>query len=583
MTSTEQATPTSQATTPRRIDPPAGEARRPRRSWNAVLSATRLWTGLILFAFVLFHLINHAFGIISIEIQDRVADVLMAPWYNPIGAAVVGFAAIIHIAVNLYTLWSRRTLRLKPWEAVQYISGLLIPWLIIEHALANGLMDELYGSTSSYAVMQGFLWVVAPYQIWKQCAALIVAWVHGVIGLWHWLRVRSWFDRSQTLLLIIAVIIPVLSLAGFISAGNESIRMHDANPEYLAGILAEAGWNWDDLGAMYQLYVSIMRWYWGILIALAVLWIIRRARSDRKAARITIDGGKSMAILPGATLLETLRANNIPHASVCGGRGRCTTCRVVVQNGLDHLPSPEAVESAALKRIGSPERVRLACQISPTQAMTVSPLLSAKATPSDGRRPGALLGREQLVTVLFVDMRGSTRLGEAKLPFDTLFILNQFFIEMTAALRETGGHYANFTGDGLMAIYGLQGAAEAGCRDALRGAQAMLDRLKALNERLEGDLPEPIRIGIGIHTGEAIVGEMGPPEARLVSAIGDTVNTAARLESMSKEFGEPVVISEETLRIGRITLPGTEPVETTVRGRQQSIGVFPTGTLPDTT
>ena len=100
---------------------------------------------------------------------------------------------------------------------------------------------------------------------------------------------------------------------------------------------------------------------------------------------------------------------------------------------------------------------------------------------------------------------------------------------------------------------------------------------------LEGDLPEPIRIGIGIHTGEAIVGEMGPPEARLVSAIGDTVNTAARLESMSKEFGEPVVISEDTLRIGRITLPGTEPVEATVRGRQQSIGVFPTGTLPDTT
>ena len=85
-------------------------------------------------------------------------------------------------------------------------------------------------------------------------------------------------------------------------------------------------------------------------------------------------------------------------------------------------------------------------------------------------------------------------------------------------------------------LYGVDGNIENGCRDAIRGAAAMIQRLDDLNTRLTRELREPLRMGIGIHTGTAIVGNMGPPSAQNFSAIGDDVNVTARLESKSKDF-----------------------------------------------
>ena len=546
----------------------------------AARGMARLWTGLILFSFVLCHLINHAFGIVSLDAQNAAVDILLAPWTNPVGIAVLTGAAIVHIAVNLYTLWQRRTLRLQAWEWVQFTSGLLIPFLMLDHALANRLMIEIYQANTDYYVVQGFFWLAAPDYAVKQAVALLVAWVHGAIGIWHWLKMKRWFARVQTILLATAILIPSMSFAGFVASGNEILREASNDPEYLAFLLDDANWTPQNLSAIHSLYLDSIAIYGLILGAIATAWTLRRTKAGLTAARVIYGDGKAMALLPGATLLETLRANGVPHPSVCGGRGRCTTCRVLVRDGFDTLSAPEVTEANALHRIGFPEHVRLACQIRPSEPLSVAPLLSPHATPADGRRPGHLLGREQLVTVLFVDLRGSTGLGEARLPFDTLFILNQFFAEMIRALRDTGGHYSNFTGDGLMALYGLSGSAEDGCRRALRGAGEMLARLEALNETLKNDLREPLRIGIGIHTGEAIVGEMGPPDARTVSAIGDTVNTTARLEGLSKDLGKTIVVSEDTIRHGNIALPGVKPVQRTVRGRQKAIDVYATDTIP---
>ena len=281
---------------------------------------------------------------------------------------------------------------------------------------------------------------------------------------------------------------------------------------------------------------------WGICLGLMLLpfagrgirsWQYRR----RKPPMLTHANGRSVPILPGATVLETLRAHGIAHASVCGGRARCTTCRVLVTKGLDRLPEPSGLEAKALSRIGATPGMRLACQIRPTADIAVMPLLAADANAADGAVRGGLEGSERLITVVFVDMRGSTTLGEAKLPYDVLFILNQFFHEMTKALVATHGHYSQFTGDGLMALYGLYADPATGAADAVRGAREMLARLDQLNHRLRGDLREPLRIGIGIHHSEAIVGAMGPPRSQIITAIGDTVNTCARLESLTKDYG----------------------------------------------
>ena len=174
---------------------------------------------------------------------------------------------------------------------------------------------------------------------------------------------------------------------------------------------------------------------------------------------------------------------------------------------------------------------------------------------------------------MFIDLRDSTRLGEGRLPYDVVFILNQFFAEMWAALEETGGHYAQFAGDGLMALYGLESDVATGARQALRGAAGMARRLASLNARLEAELAEPLRIGIGIHCGDAIVGTMGPPKSPNLSAVGDNVNVAARLESETKTLRCTLVVSTALARAAGVDLSDHPLHEAALRGRGGSVQV----------
>jgi len=206
---------------------------------------------------------------------------------------------------------------------------------------------------------------------------------------------------------------------------------------------------------------------------------------------------------------------------------------------------------------------------------TASPLLPPTATAKDGQQLGGLEGEERRVTSLFIDIRASTKLAEEKLPYDVLFILNQFFSEMSSAITETNGHYAQFNGDGLMALYGLMGTEEEGARSALKGARAMLNRLDALNKSLASELPFPLRVGIGLHHGEAIVGAMGPPRAQITSAIGDTINIAARLEGLTKAHDVSVIFSQEVAQAAGVDTAGLERSEVPVRGRTAPVVFFP--------
>src|SRR6185436_5394557 len=288
-----------------------------------------------------------------------------------------------------------------------------------------------------------------------------------------------------------------------------------------------------------------------LLTHLTLLALVFAARGLRRLALargmpalLSHPSGQKLPVMPGSSILETLREHGIPHASVCGGRARCTTCRVQISTGLERLSPPGDLEARALARIGATPGLRLACQVRPAADLSITPLCAADATAIDGFVRGGMEGSERLITIMFIDLRGSTTLGEAKLPYDVLFILNRFFEEMKNALEATGGHYSQFTGDGLMALYGLDSEDPArGAADAIRGAREMLMRLEQLNHKLKAELPQPLRIGIGIHHAEAIVGQMGPPRAQTITAIGDTANTAARLESLTKEYGCVLVIS----------------------------------------
>jgi len=195
---------------------------------------------------------------------------------------------------------------------------------------------------------------------------------------------------------------------------------------------------------------------------------------------------------------------------------------------------------------------------------------------------GGLEGSERLVTVLFVDLRDSTALSEAKLPYDLLYILNQFFDEMIKALKASNDHYAQFAGDGLMALYGLNAKnPAAGATDALRGSREMLARIDRLNSRLRGDLPQPLRIGIGVHFSEAIVGTMGPPASQVISAIGETVNICSRLESLTKQYDCAVIVSRRAAEMAGLDVEGRRLHQAMVKGRTQTVEFYALKTLAD--
>jgi adenylate cyclase len=322
---------------------------------------------------------------------------------------------------------------------------------------------------------------------------------------------------------------------------------------------------------------------WGFFVGCVLLMLAARpvrAAWQRRGGlvRVTYPDGRRVAILPGTTILEASRARGIPHASLCGGRGRCTTCRSRIGAGLEALPPPSPDEARVLRRIGAPPNVRLACQTRPTADVDVYPLLPpGVGTPSDLDGQDYAGGSEREIAVLFADMRAFTSLSESRLPYDVVFLLNQYSDGMGRAIERAGGYPNQFVGDGIMALFGLKSGVAEGCRKALAGAVSMARALEVLNTNLAHNLREPLRIGIGIHTGQVIVGELGYGRARYLTAIGDPVNTASRLETLTKEYGCQLVVSESVAALAGVDLSAFPVYEIQVRGRisQLQVRVIP--------
>jgi adenylate cyclase len=309
---------------------------------------------------------------------------------------------------------------------------------------------------------------------------------------------------------------------------------------------------------------------------LALLARIARNLVERRSRiRITYPNGREVQAPRNFSVLEASRLAAIPHASVCGGRGRCSTCRVRITLGAANLPPPTAGELKVLQRVGAAPDVRLACQLRPTNNLTVTPLLPAHAQASEGYgQPAYLAGQERMIAVMFADIRSFTGIAETKLPYDLVFFLNSYFAAVGAAIASSGGMIDKFVGDGVMALFGVESGAEEGCRQALAAARAMIDRVDGLSGALAEELSAPLRIGIGIHCGPAVVGRMGYGESIHVTAIGDTVNVASRLQDATKEFHCQLVFSEEVAKQSGFNTAGLPRHELTVRNRREALAIF---------
>ena len=512
------------------------------------LADFRSVTGLIIGLYVTMHLSNHALGLISVHAQEAARPWVMALWHSPPGQVLLYGSLSTHAVIALLILFRRRHYYMPTWEAIQILLGLSIPYLLLVHIVNTRGTRILTGIDIDYTYEIANLWV-DPWTRFRQIALVLLVWGHFAVGLHFWWRLYGWYRRAFPAFLLAYVLIPSAALLGFAEVGMTMTAHARSDPQWMPAMKAR-GVPADPENA--KLRAALKDWVGPSWIAVVGLILsiaqIRNWRERHARFKVTYPEDLTIEAPKGMSVLEVSRMARRAHMSVCGGRARCTTCRVKIVSASADLPEPNEREATALRRIGAPSNVRLACQLRPEVDITVQPLLHPSIVVATYARAREEFGEEREVTILFVDIRGSTSLAEGRLPYDVVFLLNSLFIALSEAVEESGGYYSNFTGDGLMALFGLDGNQAEGAKAALHCVLAMFQSLGALNERLAGELEAPVAIGVGIHTGQAIVGRMGPPKTPIISALGDSVNTAARLERSSKDLGVPLVVSAETLR-----------------------------------
>ncbi len=537
------------------------------------LRQIRLFCGLVLFAYLVSHFLNHALGNISMDALAAGVYYHTVFWQFLPVAVLFYTAVFVHMGLGLWALYQRRQFRWKAIEPLQLVLGLSIPALVIAHIVGVRLGQTLFGQEKLYPQVFYAYWIVWPYKVWIMFAVLNVAWIHGCIGIYFWLRMKSFFTKAAPFLLAAAILIPTIAMLGLYQGGR-TVVADSANAEWSAENLTR-----EQVGSTHEQDVLASIADYSLIGYLGLIGLVLAARGarlllERRRGMVTLSygTGRIIRIPKGLSVLEASLRNNVAHASVCGGRARCSTCRIRIIGDCSTLPEPSKREAFVLGRVGTggDPSIRLACQLRPQADLSFFQLfmphaMSANAHAAQSQR----IGQERYLVSMFVDMRGSTQLAEKLLPFDTVFIVNRFLGAVSAAVVGCGGRPNQFIGDGLLALFGVDADPATACRQAIRAAAMIAANIDELNEFLRHDMRDPIRFGIGIHGGEVIIGDIGYRDHMVFTALGDAVNVAARLQDMTKALECEVVLSDEVRKTAKLRFDGVREQEITIRGRAE--------------
>jgi adenylate cyclase len=541
----------------------------------AGLRSVRLTTGLVLFTYVGTHLLNHSLGNISLAWLERDLLVQKFIWQGWLGTGVLYSALVTHFFLGLWALYERRSVHWNPGEVTQLVLGLCIPPLLANHLANTRVAFAEFGLNKGYAQLLYSFWIASPFFGRVQLMLLVVAWLHGCCGVWFWLRLKPWFGAWRSVLLSVAVLLPVLALLGFLQGGREVIALaQDPVWRTAATRPTVIGTGLQNLW-LADLRNDFLLFDGGALLLVLAARLGRTVR-ERRRGRLCIlypDGRKVFAPL-GFSVLEASRMAGVPHASTCGGRARCTLCRVRVLSDVP-LPTPAEAERRVLERLGADSQtVRLACQLRPTHDLSVWPLVPPGASAAFlQRRQRDVMPQERFAAFMFVDMRDSTQLAAAQLPFDSIFVVSRFLSAVCDAVVQAGGLPNQFLGDAVLAIFGLRSEPAAACRQALSAVPLVAANIDELNAALEQQLQTPIRFGIGLHCGRAVMGEIGFREHVTFTAIGDPLNVASRLEHLTKEIACEAIVSEQVFQHAGVSAAGLPQLAAHLKGRHGPVPV----------
>jgi len=534
----------------------------------------RLACGLVMFAYIFSHFFNHALGNISYAAMEAWLSYHIWWWRIPVINFVLYAAATTHAGLGSWALYQRRHFRYTVAEITQLALGLSIPLLIANHLGVERGSGLLFGlDPPNYAAALLSFWVARPQMIAVQFVLLTVAWIHGCIGLYFWLRLKPFFKWASPYFLAVAVLLPPLAMLGAHHGARDVIRI--ASPqwraEHVRGISSEQRSLIDKIAFVYFPigYIGLI----GLVFAARGV----RALRERRGGMITVTYPDRRVRVPkGLSVLEASLRFDVPHASVCGGRARCSTCRVRVVSDRRALPGPSGREAFVLARVGASAdpAIRLACQLRPHTDVAVIPILPPNVGADFVRNRHSInIGEERYIVSMFVDMRGSTKLAEARLPFDIVFLINRFLGAASQAVIDAGGQPNQYVGDGMLALFGLSVDPATACRQAMSAAANVAANVEYMNHQFAAELREPIQFGIGIHGGEAIIGDIGFRDHTVFTAIGDTVNVAARLQDMTKTLNCTIIVSEEVCNTSGIAPDALTRINVSIRGRDAPMTV----------
>jgi adenylate cyclase len=523
----------------------------------------RFASGLVLFAYITAHLSNHALGLISLDAAEAGLRLSTAMWHSPPGTLLLYCTAALHFVLALRSIYQRRTFRIPPLELLRIGLGFWMPVLLLGHAITTRLEFELIGSPTTYARIVSDLWRTDSE--WRQLGLLAPGWLHGCLGLNFALCRHVLYQKLRPVLFAVALLLPVLSALGFVAMGKELARAAPVGPAIAATVLAAPAIGTQ---AIAERRAKLNRWRSGLLYGyfaiIALAFVARGVRNLVERGRknlVTISyGPRSIRVPRGWSVLDASRAYHIRHAAMCGGVGRCSTCRVRIIDGGESCAPPSPAEHETLERIKAPPDVRLACQLRPSERISVIPLVRTDRPVFRQSLPRPDLERDAVL--VFCDFLNRAELSRDHIAQDLLFVFVRSVEAVSIAIRAAGGTISYVDHDSVCALFGLAGTSERAARQALRAAGMIEQALRELNGRLGRQWACKAKIGVSIHAGRAIIGEVGGDGGAMM-AVGNALEVAMQLctalAAKDKTFG----VSLPVISASRLEVPsdGFEMIE----------------------
>jgi len=295
---------------------------------------------------------------------------------------------------------------------------------------------------------------------------------------------------------------------------------------------------------------------------------------------IQIINDRSIKVNGGESILHASLAAGIPHYHACGGNGKCSTCRVLIKEGMQNLTPFTEKEKLLRERMRIPQNVRLACQT----FVIGSPVLlhriirdetDIKLYIKEDTKSGLQnIGEERDLALFFLDIRNFTPFMEASLAFDAIHVIRRLFTMFRECIEDNHGRIIETSGDGFYAVFGMDSTIQAAVSDAYDAGHSILNELDKFNTNyLRKYFNHEFSVGIGLHVGKVITGNIGIGVNNNLTAMGMPVNIASRIQSATKELNNSFLISDSIHKTLRQP-PQADQMKIALKGVKHLVNVF---------